>query len=244
MKRTSALLVALLISARPAIPATKTAFDHRPANVYKTIPVQQKDVADSARVNDGPYFFWMGNRAVVQSVCNDEKISKIIDAPDSVRIAYACGDAVKTLWIKPAPPGIDSDSFVHAEKICAISDIHGNLDQMLKLLKANGIIDSANRWAWGDGHLVIVGDVFDRGPQMTEALWFIYQLEREARTSGGRVHMLLGNHEIMVLRGDIRYVHKKYRDVSKKLRIKIPDLYGSDTELGRWLRSKNVVIKN
>ncbi len=66
---------------------------------------------------------------------------------------------------------------------------------------------------------------------------------REWVAADDMVHFVLGNHEMMVLRGDLRYVHEKYNLVAKKFKIKISDLYGPETELGRWLRSKNVMIR-
>lgn len=198
---------------------------------------------DSTIIQDGPYVFWIGNHAVVQYVYGDEDITRRYDVRDSLNIPSLYGDSSQTLSISSSLPAVEPDTFVGATKICAISDIHGNFDQMIKLLQGNGVVDDHLRWRWGDGHLVIVGDIFDRGSQMTEALWFIHQLEKEAFKAGGKVHFVLGNHEIMVLRGDVRYVNKKYEEVSTKLRIKIQDLYGPETELGRWMRTKNVVIK-
>ena len=74
---------------------------------------------------------------------------------------------------------------------------------------AGKVIDTDLTWSFGDGHLVIVGDVFDRGPNVTECLWLIYRLEQEASAAGGAVHFLLGNHELMVMRGDLRYLNER-----------------------------------
>jgi hypothetical protein len=58
------------------------------------------------------------------------------------------------------------------------------------------------------------------------------------------VHVLLGNHEMMVFHNDLRYVDPKYTEgIVKVLRVSYPDLFGPDMELGRWLRSKHTVIK-
>ncbi len=89
----------------------------------------------------------------------------------------------------------------------------------------------------------VSGDVFDRGGQQTEALWAIYRLAQEARAAGGSVQLVLGNHENMVLRGDLRYQPAKYLAVAKLLFRSVPELYGADTELGRWLRSRATVLK-
>ena len=36
---------------------------------------------------------------------------------------------------------------------------------------ADHIVDDGGNWAFGQGHLVVVGDVFDRGDEVTEILW-------------------------------------------------------------------------
>ena len=79
---------------------------------------------------------------------------------------------------------------------------------------------------------------------MTETLWTIYQLEQQAKKKGGRVHYLLGNHEIMILKGDLRFVHPKYTYISEKiLETPITVLYGTDSVLGQWLRTKQTMIR-
>jgi hypothetical protein len=91
---------------------------------------------------------------------------------------------------------------------------------------------------------VVLGDVFDRGARVTECLWLLYRLEQEAQAAGGRVHLVLGNHEVMVMRDDLRYVNGKYTDgIVRYTGVRYHDLFGPDTELGRWLRSKPIVLK-
>ena len=135
------------------------------------------------------------------------------------------------------------DVYNNAEKIAAISDIHGQVDVFIQLLKKNGVIDSNHNWTWGKGHLVITGDIFDRGDTVTEALWLVYKLEQQAKKAGGKLHYLLGNHEYMVLRGDERYLHDKYIHTLKVVNRDLKALFAEDTVLGRWLRSKSTVIK-
>lgn len=125
-------------------------------------------------------------------------------------------------------------------KILAVSDIEGNFVAFLKLLLANKVIDKYLRWIFQDGHLVIAGDCFDRGEEVMECLWLIYSLEEKARRAGGYVHFLLGNHEIMNLNGDWRYVHPKYAQSSG---IPFTALYNGNNELWRWLCTKNVMEK-
>jgi hypothetical protein len=106
------------------------------------------------------------------------------------------------------------------------------------------VIDTALHWSWGEGHLIINGDITDRGAWVTECLWLIYHLEQEAKVVGGGVHVVLGNHELMVIRGDLRYVHQRYLDgVARRNRTPYDDLFGPDMELGRWLRSKLTLLR-
>ncbi|SFD74029.1 metallophosphoesterase [Pseudoalteromonas denitrificans] len=135
------------------------------------------------------------------------------------------------------------DNYTKVEKIAAISDVHGQVGIFSQLLEKNGVIDALHNWSWGKGHLVITGDIFDRGDTVTEALWLVYKLEQQALKAGGKLHYLLGNHEYMVLRGDDRYLHNKYIKTLNLVNRDLKSLFSINTVLGRWLRSKATVIK-
>lgn len=124
------------------------------------------------------------------------------------------------------------------EKIFAVSDIEGNFIAFSQLLYNNNVIDKYLKWTFGEGHLVITGDCFDRGEQVMECLWLIYSLEEKARKKGGYVHFILGNHEIMNMNGDWRYVHPKY---AKSSTTSYTALYYGNNELWRWLCTKNIM---
>ena len=129
------------------------------------------------------------------------------------------------------------------EKVVAISDIHGQYNVFVDLLKNHDIIDDNNNWDFEKGHLVIVGDVMDRGDQVMECLWLIHELEKEAELAGGKVHFLLGNHELMVMNGIVDYLHPKYRYTSALLKTPYHLLFSKNTALGKWLASKNVLLQ-
>ncbi|MBA7532589.1 Bis(5'-nucleosyl)-tetraphosphatase, symmetrical [subsurface metagenome] len=138
----------------------------------------------------------------------------------------------------------DSDNiFRNVERVFAMGDIHGGYYELIELLKNNGIIDKNLKWNWGKGHLVFLGDLFDRGDYVTECLWLIYRLEHEAKKAGGHVHMLLGNHELMIMDGDTRDISRKYEYLSRYLEFNLGQFYGKDFEIGKWLRSKKTVVK-
>ena len=44
-----------------------------------------------------------------------------------------------------------------------MSDPHGRLDCVISLLQGNGVIDKNYNWSFGSNHLMVIGDIFDRG---------------------------------------------------------------------------------
>ncbi|MDF1559754.1 MAG: metallophosphoesterase [Bacteroidales bacterium] len=133
-------------------------------------------------------------------------------------------------------------SYKRIDSIAIISDVHGYYDNYLKQLLSNGIIDKDLNWKFGKGHFVFLGDGFDRGDEVTEILWHLFKLEKQAARAGGAVHLLLGNHEQMVLYGDLRYIHEKYRKVEAITGTGYSNLYSGASLLGMWLRLKPVMI--
>jgi hypothetical protein len=127
-------------------------------------------------------------------------------------------------------------------RLLAVSDIEGNFQSFCRLLVKNKVVDKYLNWVFEDGHLVIVGDCFDRGEQVIECLWLIYMLEEKAVRHGGKVHFILGNHEIMNMNGDWRYIHPKYA-FSPQSRRPPTALYGGNDELWKWLCTKNIMEK-
>jgi hypothetical protein len=95
------------------------------------------------------------------------------------------------------------------DRIVAISDIHGAYDAMVMTLQNADILDEDLGWVGDQSHLVIVGDILDRGPESRAAMELLMRLEGEALAAGGRVHVLIGNHESMILTGDMRYVSEQ-----------------------------------
>jgi hypothetical protein len=93
-----------------------------------------------------------------------------------------------------------------AEAVVAIGDVHGDFDDFVAILKRVGLIDAPYHWTGGKTTLVQVGDLLDRGPKPREAMDLLMSLEKEALQAGGRVVSLLGNHEMMNIMGDLRYV--------------------------------------
>ena len=96
--------------------------------------------------------------------------------------------------------------FDDVDRVVAISDVHGAFDAMVATLRNASVIDDELAWNGGETHLVITGDLPDRGAHSRRVLDLLIRLEEEAVRAGGRVHMLLGNHDVMNMIGDLRYV--------------------------------------
>jgi hypothetical protein len=93
--------------------------------------------------------------------------------------------------------------------VVAIGDVHGAYAEFLAVLRLAGIVDQKDRWAAGKTHFVQTGDILDRGTETRPVMELLMRLEGEAKKAGGRVHALLGNHEVMNLLGDLRYVSRE-----------------------------------
>ncbi len=198
---------------------------------------------DTAAINDGPYLTYDRNRLQAEWVCSGTVVRKSFAARRwPVTVPSTCGYP-HAIQVR-APATIEPDASLSGiKRIVVLSDIHGQFDLAVRLLQANGIIDASMRWAYGDGHAVIVGDVFDRGPKVTETFWLLYLLQQQARDAGGDLHFLLGNHETMVLYDDLRYVNDKYLRSATALGTPYPALYGSASVIGNWMRTRPVILR-
>lgn len=109
--------------------------------------------------------------------------------------------------LTPAPAGAQAQyRWSGIERVVAMSDPHGAFDSMVQTLANAGVVDAEGNWAGGKTHLVVTGDLLDRGPDSRKIMDLVMHLEQQAPASGGMVHLTLGNHEVMNLVGDLRYV--------------------------------------
>ena len=129
-----------------------------------------------------------------------------------------------------------------SEKTLVVSDLHGRLDAFVAILKGNGVVDDNLNWIYGKNQLVFIGDIFDRGRDDNGIAWLVYKLEKQADDAGGRLDFILGNHEDLVLKDDLRYVHEDHFVFSSKAGIPYSELYATNTELGRWLRDSYLIV--
>ena len=216
--------------------------------VFASVQDSNTIFGNTASPYDGPYLFYKGvaeqNQQSEQDaywICDDKLLSTSV-INNQLKRPLNCGELPEpTLSIDAKI--IHPDSYSGIKKIVALSDVHGQYDVLIQLLKNQKIIDQNSDWAFGDGHMVMTGDMFDRGHQINEVLWFMYKLDKQASEAGGKLHLLMGNHEQMVMRGDLRYVNERYQVAEKLLNRPYDELYDNSSEIGQWLRSKNTVVK-
>jgi hypothetical protein len=144
---------------------------------------------------------------------------------------------------RPAAPTTQpQDTWTGIDRIVAVGDIHGDIDQLVKTLRAAGVIDEKEHWIAGKTHLVQVGDTMDRGPNSRKVLDLLMALEPQAAAAGGAVHALIGNHEAMVMTGDYRYVNPA--DIRAwGGQAEYQKALGPHGAYGRWILTHNAIIK-
>ncbi|SFH01863.1 Calcineurin-like phosphoesterase [Duganella sp. CF458] len=128
------------------------------------------------------------------------------------------------------------------DRVAVLSDIEGNLAFLDGALAKLGVTDGGGAWAYGQGHLVIVGDAVDRGRDAFAVLWRLYSLAQEAQRAGGGVHMVLGNHEQYILRGNTSRAHLEHLYALGQMGGPVPAFAG-DTVIGAWLRAQPVILQ-
>jgi len=81
--------------------------------------------------------------------------------------------------------------------VIAIGDLNGADDVLVELLRGTGLVNKKLEWSGKRDELVQMGDLFNRGGGAARALRLLLKLQRQARRAGGKVTILLGNHEVM-----------------------------------------------
>ncbi len=97
---------------------------------------------------------------------------------------------------------------VAAPTAFAVGDVHGDYDAFRLLLERLELVDADDNWIGGTTRLIQTGDLLDRGSDSRRVMDLLIHLEEEAPRAGGSVVVLLGNHEIFNLLGDLRYVSR------------------------------------
>lgn len=196
--------------------------------------------------NDGPYILYKGDSMHVFYIDSGAQVSlrsqSLPIAARNAQVLQVATDEPGKFFEVRLKNKLENEKpeYNRPKKMMVLSDIEGNFSAFRKLLQAAGVIDANLQWIFGDGHLVLAGDFVDRGDMVTEVHWLIYALEDQATAAKGKVHYILGNHEIMNMSGDLKYLHAKYQRNSNLLERNYMQLVGPESEIGRWLSTKNI----
>jgi hypothetical protein len=144
-------------------------------------------------------------------------------------------------------------SSAQTQRVVAVADIHGDLDAFVGILQRARLIDPIKRWSGGSTILVQTGDFLDRGPKSRDVMDLLMSLQKDAQRQGGRVVVLMGNHEAMNIFGDLRYVtdndYASFAHDSRGTQKSKPDpsrpagfverceAFAPNGKYGKWLRS-------
>lgn len=156
--------------------------------------------------------------------------------------------------VPPLPPS----SHPMPQRLVAIGDVHGDLSAFRQALRTADAIDAADHWSGGALFVVQMGDLLDRGDDEPEILALVSRLEQEAAAAGGHFVTLQGNHEVMNVQRDFRYVttdglrdYARYRDeASPEARRSLPrpahgraGAFEPRSHFAREFASRNTVIR-
>lgn len=115
-----------------------------------------------------------------------------------------------------------------------VGDIHGAYDSLMTVLRKADLLDQKGSWTGGKTHLVSLGDFLDRGADSRKIMDLLMSLQEQAAAAGGRVHVLMGNHELMNMTADTR-------DVSAAEFYSYLDLEAPETRQAEQLRYESLL---
>ena len=167
-------------------------------------------------ISEGPYIYWEDGFFYAKWVEEGKMKMENKISPDFPTTRLGLGvDTEQFSNSFISKPGT-KQKYKAVSNIVVVSDIHGQYGLMVTFM--------------------------DRGDKVTEILWLAYKLEQQALKTGGRLHFLIGNHELMVASNDLRYLHPKYVSAVDIMGITVEELYGLNSVLGNWVRQRPAII--
>jgi hypothetical protein len=107
-------------------------------------------------------------------------------------------------------------------RVVAVGEVQGAYESLVKTLRAADLVDEQLRWSGGDAILVQTGDFLDDGTRVSDVMDLLMRLQGEAEAAGGRVVVLLGNHEalnILCIRRNVNYeTYQDFADANSEVR--------------------------
>jgi hypothetical protein len=89
-----------------------------------------------------------------------------------------------------------------AGRVVAIGDLHADIGVTRRAFRLAGATNEKDEWIGKSLTVVQLGDTIGRSNDDRQVLDFIFDIRRKAEAGGGKVHVLIGNHEVMGARVD------------------------------------------
>ncbi len=158
------------------------------------------------------------------------------------RLTLACAGKSHHFTINAAAAQPEPAVVPMPDKLLILSDIEGNLAYLDGVLRKLGVVDAGGAWNYGANRIIVAGDSVDRGRDVFQVLWRLHALSLQAKVAGGGVHVLLGNHEQYLLRGNTAKAHPEHVFALQQLGGPAA-AFGADTVIGDWLRQLPVLFQ-
>ena len=135
------------------------------------------------------------------------------------------------------------------DRSVVVGDVQGDFEALVTILVGAGLIDDDGKWAGRDSHLILMGDLIGGHKYSRLVLNLIIRLEGEAKRSGGAVHAILGNHDILPVQGKTEKLLKAEKELYKKFEVrgarsqKMRSIFGGESEYGVWTSKRNTLLK-
>ena len=207
-----------------------------------SICINSQEIIQSDSINqiDGPYILKVEDKLKkIVTAAGKVEIYELSELPKSISVQSSKG--AYTFDVELYPTSRPDWKYSLPDSMLVLSDPHGNLEALTSVLKSHHVIDDDFDWTYGNGHLMVIGDVFDRGDDVIPIFWLLYKLDKQATENGGHVHFLYGNHEDMVLRNNLKYTNQKYKELAKSLDMDYSKLWENSSVLGEWLLTRNTM---
>ncbi|MBV2129213.1 metallophosphoesterase [Arsukibacterium indicum] len=188
----------------------------------------------------GPVIVKNASTLQLTAWCQDERITQELPLA-AVNVQLDCQDRHYHYQLAASPLSINAE-IATPPAVAVISDLEGNIAFFEHWARNNGVTDANGDWQFGNGQLIVLGDAVDRGRQVYELLWRLYQLAQQAQQHGGQLLLLHGNHEQYVMRGLVDRVETEHFWAIEQL-MPYEQSFAADTVLGGWLRQQPVIAR-
>ena len=145
--------------------------------------------------------------------------------------------------VAPAPTEIAAPPPATApSRIVVVGDLLGDRARSDRALSLAGVLAPDGHWNAGSTVLVQLGDLIDPGPDTRAVVERWMALGDEAAAAGGRVVVLLGEHEALDLLGEWKEVSpadiRSFGDAGARR-----EALSDRSPIGKWLRSRDAVTE-